>query len=160
MTGPIRQQLSAYVRGDVAVVSLHGELDSLGACILRAHLSEIRRQAWARCVADLVGLAFIDSVCLGLLVRNCTQIRRQGGTFALAGPQVAVHRILSVTGLLSWFEVHDTVEEAIAGAAGRQPAGPEAAPALGTLMTALPGAHQQDASAQERPRAALPPPGR
>jgi hypothetical protein len=41
----------------MAVVSLRGELDFFGACILRAHLSEIRRQAWARCVADLVGPA-------------------------------------------------------------------------------------------------------
>lgn len=119
-------QLSARARGDVAVVSLRGELDSLGACILRAQLSEIRRQAWARSVADLVGLACIDSVCLGVLVRHCSQIRGRGGSFALAGPQPAVHRVLAVTGLLSWFEVHDTVEEAIAGAAGREPAGPEA----------------------------------
>lgn len=158
MTGPIRPlqprdasyglvsapQLSAHVCGDVAVVSLRGELDSLGACILRAHLSEIRRQAWARCVADLAGLAVIDSICLGLLVRHHTQIRRRGGSFALAGPQAAVHRILAVTGLLSWFEVHDTVEEAIAGAAGRQPDDPGAAPASGTLMTTFPGASRQD----------------
>jgi anti-sigma B factor antagonist len=125
----------------VAVVSLWGELGSLGAYILRAHLSEIRRQAWAHCVADLVGLTFIDSVCLGVLVRHCTQLRGWGGSFALAGPQPAVHRILSATGLLNWFEVHDTVEEAVAGAAGRQPAGPDAAPdpVAGTLMTTFPG---------------------
>jgi anti-sigma B factor antagonist len=122
-------QLAACERDDVAVVSLRGELDSFGACVLQALFSDIRGQVRARCVADLADLAFIDRVCLGVLVRHCRQIRGRGASFALAGPQGAVRRVLSVTGLLSWFEVHDTVEEALAGAAARRSAGLEAAPA-------------------------------
>ena len=48
-----------------------------------------------------------------MLVRHCKDIRSQGGSFALAGPHGSVHRILAVTGLLTWFDVHDTVEEAV-----------------------------------------------
>jgi hypothetical protein len=48
-----------------------------------------------------------------VLVRHCKDTRSQGGSFALAGPHDAVHRILALTGLLTWFDVHDTVEEAI-----------------------------------------------
>jgi anti-sigma B factor antagonist len=109
-------QLSAHDRDDVAVVSLRGELDSFGAAVPEAHLSDIRWQARARSVVDLAGLAFIDSACLGVPVRRCGEIRRRGGSFALAGPQAAVRRVLSVTGLLSWSDVHDTVEEAVAWA--------------------------------------------
>jgi anti-anti-sigma regulatory factor len=36
-----------------------------------------------------------------------------GRQFCLAGPYGAVHRILVVTGLLTWFDVHDTMEEAV-----------------------------------------------
>jgi anti-sigma B factor antagonist len=118
-------QLSAHDRDDVAVVSLRGELDSFDASVLQAHLSDIRWQAWARSVVDLAGLAFIDSICLGVLVRHCREIRGRGGSFALAGPQAAVRRVLSATGLLSWFEVHDTVEEAVAGAGARRSVGLE-----------------------------------
>jgi anti-anti-sigma factor len=99
-------------RGGVVVVSLRGELDFSGASALQAYLSDIGRQARARCVADLTGLAFIDCACLDVLVRHCKEIRGQGGSFALAGSQPAVLRILAVTGLLTWFEVHDTFEEA------------------------------------------------
>jgi anti-sigma B factor antagonist len=109
--------LSTTDRGGVAVVSLRGELDFLSASALQAYLSDIRRQARARCVADLTGLAFIDCACLSVLVRYCKEIRGQGGSFALAAPQPAVLSILAVTGLLTWFEVHDTFEEA-AGSAG------------------------------------------
>jgi anti-sigma B factor antagonist len=108
--------LSVTDSGGVHVVSLRGELDFLSASVLQAYLSGIRWQARARCVADLTGLAFIDCACLSVLVRHCKEIRGQGGSFALAGPQPAVLRILAVTGLLAWFEVHETVEEAAAGA--------------------------------------------
>jgi len=108
--------LSITDRGGVAVVTLRGELDLLGASVLQAYLSSIRWQARARSVADLTDLAFIDCACLSVLVRHCKEIRGQGGSFALAGPQAAVLRILAVTGLLTWFEVHDTVQEAAAGA--------------------------------------------
>ena len=119
-----RPQVSAHVRNDVAVVSLRGELDSFGACVLQAQLSETRWQGCTRCVADLTELVSLDRICLGVLVRHSRKIRAQGGSFALAGPQAAVLRVLSVTGLLSWFEVHATIDEAVAGAGERGSADP------------------------------------
>jgi anti-anti-sigma factor len=112
MTASESQELSISDRGGVAVISLRGELDISGASVLQAYLSDIRRQALPRSVVDLSGLAFVDCACLGVLVRHCTEILRQGGSFALAGPQPHVLRILAFTGLLTWFEVHSTVEEA------------------------------------------------
>jgi anti-sigma B factor antagonist len=114
-------QLSASDRAGVAVVSVRGELDLLALPVLQAYLSDLRSLRAARSVADLTGLAFLDCACLGVLVRHCKQIRGQGGSFALAGPQAAVRRILAVTGLLTWFEVHDTVGEAVASVARGSP---------------------------------------
>ncbi len=45
-------------------------------------------------------------------------LRTRGGSFALAGPRAAVPRVLSAAGLLGWFEVHGTVDEAVAGRRG------------------------------------------
>jgi anti-anti-sigma factor len=94
-------------------VSLRGELDFSGSSALPAYLSEVGRQARPRSIADLTGLAFIDCACLTVLVRHCRDIRSQGGSFALAGPHGEVRRILAVTGLLTWYRVHHTVEEAV-----------------------------------------------
>jgi anti-sigma B factor antagonist len=126
MTGPIhsRSQVSAHVRGDVAVLSLRGELDCFGACVLQAQLSEAQHQGWTRCVADLAELVSLDRIGLGVLVRHNRKIREQGGSFALAGPQAAVLRVLAVTGLLGWFEVHATVDQAVAGGGERGSADP------------------------------------
>ena len=118
MTIPLCDQvpllsLSSCDRDGVAVVSLRGELDYCGSSALRAYLSDIRRPLQSRGVADLTGLAYIDCACLTVLALHCADIRSAGASFALAGPHGAVHRILAVTGLLSWFDVHATVEEAV-----------------------------------------------
>jgi len=129
-------ELSADDRGDVAVVSLRGELDFLGASVLQACLSGIRWRARARSVVDLAGLAFLDCACLGVLVRHCKEVRSRGGSFALAGPQPAVRLVLSATGLLTWFEVHDTFGEAVADASARR-SGPACAPSARSHGTAV-----------------------
>lgn len=101
------------------MASLRGELDFLSASALRAHLADIRRRKRAGCVVDLTGVVFIDCACLAVLAWHCQQARAEGYGFALAGPRAAVLRILAVTGWLTWFDVHDTVGAAVAGA-GRQ----------------------------------------
>jgi anti-anti-sigma factor len=97
----------------VTVVSLRGELDFPVSSALQAYFSDMKRQTELRAIADLTDLAYIDCACLTVLVRLCQDIRSQGGSFALAGAAGIVHRILAVTGLLTWFEVYDTVEEAV-----------------------------------------------
>ena len=97
--------LSVRERDGAIVVSLRGELDVASAPVLQAYLSDIRWPEQARCVVDLTSLAFIDCACLGVLVRHCEEIRARRGSFALAGPHGSVLRLLSVTGLLTWFEV-------------------------------------------------------
>jgi anti-anti-sigma factor len=112
--------LLIHDRDDVAVLSLRGEPDVAGASLLQAQLSQLRWQARARSVVDLTHLAFLDCACLGVLVRHRRLICGQGGSFALAGPQPAVLAILAVTGLRTWFEVYDTVEQAVAVPGPRQ----------------------------------------
>jgi anti-sigma B factor antagonist len=107
--------LSVQRRGDAVAVSLRGELDLLSASSLQACLSGIRYRGRERLVVDLTGLAFIDCACLRVLAACREGIQARGHGFALAGPQGAVLRILSVTGLLSRFEVYDSVEGAVTG---------------------------------------------
>jgi anti-anti-sigma factor len=118
MTPPMRHEvpllsLSSRDHDGVTVVTLRGELDFCGSPALQAHLSSTGQQTQARSVADLTGLAFLDCACLTVLTRHCQDIRSQGGSFTLAGPHGLVHQMLAITGLLTWFDVHDTVEEAI-----------------------------------------------
>jgi anti-sigma B factor antagonist len=141
MTAPIVlrlpfPQLSARNHADVTVLSLSGELDFLAVPALLACLHATLERP--RSVADLADLAFIDCACLSVLVRHSAQIRARDGSFALAGPQGAVRRALSVTGLISWFEVHDTVGQAVAG--GCQEAAAPPAPGRSWILASDRGA--------------------
>jgi anti-anti-sigma factor len=102
-------------RAGVTVVRLLGELDVLDAPVLQARLRDIRWPVRPRIVVDLTGLALIDCACLGVLAGHARDVRALGGTLALAGPQGTVLRLLSVTGLLAWFEVHGTAAQVAAG---------------------------------------------
>jgi anti-anti-sigma factor len=97
----------------VSVVSLQGDLDFCVSAALQAYFSGISLQTSLRTVADLTDLDYLDCACLAVLVRLCQDIRSRGGSFALAGPVGEVHRILAVTGLLTWFDVHDTLAGAV-----------------------------------------------
>jgi anti-sigma B factor antagonist len=145
MTVPLLERapsppLPGREHGDVTVVSLRGELDALDVPALQACLGEIRGQGQPRSVIDLTALAFIDCACLGALARHAREIQARGGTLALAGPRGAVRRLLSVTGLLTWFEVHDTVSQAVGGGRRRpslvfpQPANPPCCPAPEAIL--------------------------
>jgi anti-anti-sigma factor len=107
---------AAAMPDDVAVVRIRGDL---GASVLHAYLSDIWWHGRAGSVAGLAELGFIDCACLGVLVRHGKQTRRQGGTFALASPQPAARRVLAATGLLTWFEVHDSRTTARSGTISR-----------------------------------------
>jgi anti-anti-sigma factor len=100
--------LSVHHRGNVTVVSLRGELDVAGITALHTYLNEIRPATRLRCVIDLTSLEYIDCACLSVLAGHCKDIRAQGSSFALVRPQPTVRRILAVTGLLAWFEMHGT----------------------------------------------------
>jgi anti-anti-sigma factor len=127
-------RLSARDHGGVTVVSMSGELDFVAVPALLACLGAARERA--RSVADLTDLAFIDCACLGVLVRHCAEVRARAGSFALAGPQGDVRRALSVTRLMAWFEVHDTVAQAIA--AGHRELALSAAPGRSRSSPAQP----------------------
>jgi anti-anti-sigma factor len=105
--------LSSREHDGVTVLTLRGELDFCGLPALQAYLSETGLQTQPRSIADLTGLAFVDCACLTVLARHCQDIRSQGGSYTLAGPHGPVHRILAVTGLQAWFDVQETVEEAV-----------------------------------------------
>jgi anti-anti-sigma factor len=122
--------LSSRDHDGVTVLTLRGELDFCGSPALQAYLSDAGQQTRSRSVADLTGLAFVDCACLTVLVRHCQDIRSQGGSFTLAGPHGLVQQILAVTGLLTWFDVHDTVREAVSrSGTPRSPVVPSIPPA-------------------------------
>jgi anti-sigma B factor antagonist len=95
------------------VVRLAGELDLYNAEAVRDALRECTERTPERIVVDLADVSFLDSTALGVLV-EARAVFANRRAFLLAAPRVEARRALEVSGLDRHFEVHDTVESALA----------------------------------------------
>lgn len=77
--------------------AVEGEIDANSAPSLAAALAAMPDVA--QVVADFAGVTFMDSSGLRVLVDAATSAARVGKTFAIANPQVAIKRVVEVSGL-------------------------------------------------------------
>jgi anti-sigma B factor antagonist len=83
----------------IAIVALNGELDLAVSAQLDAAVGGVLEDGLRLVLLDLDGLTFCDSTGLGALLRTSRRVRDAGGTCVLAGAQVAVQRLLALTGV-------------------------------------------------------------
>lgn len=94
------------------VQTVTGDLDGLGAARLRMALAEALLAGERHLLIDLAGVAFIDSIGIGVLVGAAKRATDQGGRLRLAAASPAVERLLGITGLDHVLGSYPTVEEA------------------------------------------------
>jgi anti-sigma B factor antagonist len=98
----------------VTILSLQGRV-TLGdeSSQLRSAIKELLKQGKKRLVLDLANVTYIDSAGLGTLVAAYTSARNEGGEIRLAGVTKNFGQLLNITKLVTVFNVHNTVEEAV-----------------------------------------------
>ena len=84
-----------------------------GSGLLRAKLKESLAQGKTRLVLDLSEVGYIDSAGLGTLVAGFTSAQNQGASLKLASLTKRFHETLSITKLVTVFDVYDTVADAV-----------------------------------------------
>lgn len=99
------------VHGVVQVNRLDEELTAeMQAAVIDAAAQDRTRPV----VLDLSRLEFMPSLSLGAIVRAYGDCKKHGQRLILVGPQPSVRSALAVTRLDKLFEIHDTVDEALA----------------------------------------------
>jgi anti-sigma B factor antagonist len=64
------------------------------------------------------GVAFIDSTGLGALVGALKRVRTHGGELAIVCNRPRLLKVFEITGLVRVFEIHETLDAAVAAASG------------------------------------------
>jgi anti-sigma B factor antagonist len=95
------------------VVSVVGELDVATAPALREHL-ERAIDGGGLVVADLLGVTFIDSTALGVLIGALKRSESAGGGLRIAVAEPRILKIFEITGLTELFSIFPTLGEASA----------------------------------------------
>ena len=104
--------------GDVALVTLHGELDLATEPTLREAVERAVGSGVTTLVFDLTAVDFVDSAILHRLVRAHHRLLASGGGVALVGVRPAVRRVLGLTALDTILPLHATRADAFAAVQG------------------------------------------
>jgi anti-sigma B factor antagonist len=104
---------SAYLGRNAYVVTLAGELDVATAPALQDELERVSAEGATDAVVDLLGVSFVDSVALGILVDASKQMKAQRGTLRIVCDDRRIARIIEITGLDRVLRIHTTLRDAL-----------------------------------------------
>jgi anti-sigma B factor antagonist len=106
--------LDVTERNGRSVLAVHGEVDVYTAPRFRERLIELVSAGKRRVIVDLEGVDFLDSTGLGVLVGGLKRLRSNDGDLSLVCTQSRILKVFEVTGLTKVFEIHDSVDAAVA----------------------------------------------
>ncbi len=99
----------------VTIIEPKGKITiGVGDVALREAVHEALEAGARNLLVDLGGVTTIDSSGIGELVSAYTSVSNRGGKLKLTNLPPKVTDILQITQLISVFEVHDNLEEALA----------------------------------------------
>jgi anti-sigma B factor antagonist len=108
-------KLSDRIQGEVVVLEPKGKImGGPDASLLHDKLYEYIDKDRKRVVVDLSGVEWMNSTGLGILISGYTTLRNSGGELKLANVTDKIQSLLVITKLVTVFESHDSVEDAIA----------------------------------------------
>lgn len=99
------------------VISVVGEVDASNSGELATYIAEARRQPHEAVVLDLAEMAFMDSSGLAAILGAHAYADQHGGSLHLAAVQGVPGRVLEITGVETWLNVHPSLEQAVVAAA-------------------------------------------
>lgn len=103
-------------RDNLTVLKLHEErLDAHNSQDFKDYLLRVLEGGSKAVVLDLSAVRFVDSSGLGALLAGHKNAGLKEGRFALSGVQERVQSMFELTRLHRVFEIHPSVEDALAG---------------------------------------------
>jgi anti-sigma B factor antagonist len=92
------------------VIAVSGEIDVATAPQLRECLHRVIAQGESTIVLDLLGVTFLDSTALGVLVGALKRCRELGGDLHLVVADPRIMKIFEITGLTNVFTIADSLQ--------------------------------------------------
>ena len=103
---------------DVTILDLKGRERIRGAMALHESIRCLAREGKVQVLLDLASVKHIDSGGLGELVSSHVTLDEKGGALKLIHMTESVYELLTITKLLTVFDVYDDEPEALASFVG------------------------------------------
>jgi anti-sigma B factor antagonist len=100
--------------GDVTILDLEGKITiGEGSVSLRTAIRRLIEEGKKKILLNLAGVSYVDSSGIGELVSSYTTINREGGQLKLLKLTQKIKDLLTITKLLTVFDVYDDESEAL-----------------------------------------------
>ena len=100
--------------GDVTILDLEGKITiGEGSVSLRSAIRRLIEEGKKKILLNLAGVGYVDSSGIGELVSSYTTINREGGQLKLLTLTQKIKDLLTITKLLTVFDVYDDESEAL-----------------------------------------------
>lgn len=100
--------------GDVTVLDMSGKITiGEGSVSLRTAVRRLLEEGKKRILLNLGGVSYIDSSGIGELVSSYTAINKEGGQLKLLNLTQKLRDLLTITKLLTVFDVYESEAEAL-----------------------------------------------
>jgi len=102
--------------GDVTVLDMKGKMTiGEGSVALRTAVRRMLEEGKKKILLNLAGVGYIDSSGIGELVSAYTAIEKDGGQLKLLNLTEKLQDLLTITKLLTVFDVYESESEALNG---------------------------------------------
>jgi anti-sigma B factor antagonist len=101
------------VRGDVAVVSISGRVDSLSTITLESELTKVTKEH-KKIVLDMKSVEYVSSAGVRTIMKVLQSTQKSGGGVKLASLSNTVSEVLENVGVTQFVNVFSSVDEAVA----------------------------------------------
>jgi anti-sigma B factor antagonist len=96
----------------IVTISVEGSIDSNTAGDLQAQIMEKVVES-QNVLLDFSKVDFVSSAGLRVLLMIYRQIKSKNGKVVLVGVSEEIHDVMSMTGFVNFFEITDTIENAL-----------------------------------------------
>jgi len=100
--------------GDVTILDVEGKiLLGEGDVQLKRKIDELISRKELKLLLNLATVPYMDSGGLGEIVRSYTTVKREGGELKLLGVTKRINDLLTITKLVTVFDIYDTEDEGV-----------------------------------------------
>ena len=105
-------EIKIKTKNNILIITLKGSIDSKTAPEVQQKVLESSVNS-KNVIIDLTSVDFVSSACLRVLLMLYRQIKVKNGKVVLVGVSEEITDIMSMTGFINFFEIIDTVENAL-----------------------------------------------
>lgn len=101
------------ILSDIAVVQIHGSLDTVGAYSFQEEIEKLIKTGIYKYILDFEHLEYISSAGIGVFFGISPKLREHQGGFVFIHVRRKIYKLFEMIGLTAIFRIKDTLEEAL-----------------------------------------------